>query len=81
MVRILDSTLYTISYTTLITALEHVLHTKSIAFTGAAGTKMAILASLSTAVSPHEGGYSLCSIYRCDLLAACYIMATPDKFQ
>ncbi|EYC15597.1 hypothetical protein Y032_0036g3236 [Ancylostoma ceylanicum] len=53
MVRILYTTLYAFPYPTLYTALEHALHTKSIALTGAADTKMAMLASVSTAVSPH----------------------------
>ncbi|EYB93814.1 hypothetical protein Y032_0178g649 [Ancylostoma ceylanicum] len=45
-------------------------HTKSIALTGVADT--ATLASVSTAVSPQVGCYSLCSTYHCDLQAAGY---------
>ncbi|EYC19374.1 hypothetical protein Y032_0024g1049 [Ancylostoma ceylanicum] len=79
MVRILYSTLYTIPYTTLCTAPEHALHTKPIALTGVGDTKMAMLASVSTAVSVHEGGYSLSSTYRCDLLAASYTVSDSTQ--
>ncbi|EYC42170.1 hypothetical protein Y032_0541g3203 [Ancylostoma ceylanicum] len=69
----------TIPYTTLYIALEHALHTKSIALTGAADTKMAVLASLSTAVSPQIGAYSLFSTFHCDLLAAGYMVSDSTQ--
>ncbi|EYC27161.1 hypothetical protein Y032_0009g556 [Ancylostoma ceylanicum] len=71
--------LYTIAYTTLYTALEHALHTKSIALAGAADTKISTLASLSTTVSPQVDGYLLCSTYRCDLLAAGYTVSESTQ--
>ncbi|EYC36622.1 hypothetical protein Y032_0874g2811 [Ancylostoma ceylanicum] len=39
---------------------------------GAADTKMAMLASVSTAISPQIDGYSLCSTYHCDCLVSSY---------
>ncbi|EYC41765.1 hypothetical protein Y032_0557g3387 [Ancylostoma ceylanicum] len=54
MVRILYTTLSIIPCTTLYTALEHALHTKSIALTAAADSKTATLASLSTTVSQYS---------------------------
>ncbi|EYC32876.1 hypothetical protein Y032_0002g1140 [Ancylostoma ceylanicum] len=80
MVHISYTTLYTIAYTTLYTALGHASHTKSIALTGAADTKMATLVSVPTAVPPQVGGYSLRSTYRCDFLAAGFtVRDTPQK--
>ncbi|EYC00981.1 hypothetical protein Y032_0111g229 [Ancylostoma ceylanicum] len=59
--------------------LEHTYHTKSIALTAAADTKMAMPASMSTAVSPQVGGYSLCPTYHCGLLAAGYTVGDSTQ--
>ncbi|EYC14860.1 hypothetical protein Y032_0001g410 [Ancylostoma ceylanicum] len=80
MVRISYTTLCTIAYPTLYAALEHALHIKSIALAGAVDTKMATLASVSTAESPQIGGYSLCSTYCCGFPSAGYTVSdSPQK--